>query len=104
MFATINNGIVDLGGSFGAGLQYTRMPYRDVGVQLDVQRGLHCLTGADWDAETNKRRCLSLSLPVDKDCLEFGLALHALGDSFAHRDHDTHRMYPTGVGHGLETL
>jgi hypothetical protein len=67
----------------------------------DIQRGLHCLTGRDASLEVEIRTKL---LKGQKwGSLEFGLAIHAYGDSFAHQDIDhPGRMYAPGKGHGLD--
>jgi hypothetical protein len=77
----------------------------------DVQEGLHCLTGDDAAAETTWRAAKARNCaPGTVAC---GLALHALGDSFAHRDCDLDppgnqggeasaagvRMFPPPLGH-----
>jgi|GEM_PF-6428231 len=80
-----------------------RAPCHDLTINLNVQMGLHCLTGRDWDIETNTRERISLELDLGGDDYDFGLSLHCFGDSFAHRNHDSHRMYPPVIGHGLET-
>jgi len=68
---------------------------------LNVQRGLHCLTGADSWTETVTRR--NIIEQCGDDRFVFGLALHALGDSYAHRQLDNERvMYVAPAGHGAE--
>jgi hypothetical protein len=65
-----------------------------------IQRGLHCLTGADSDNETNYRTSRLLASNVNKPEF-FGLAIHALGDSFAHRVRGREgTMYSVPFGHG----
>ena len=69
---------------------------------LNVQAALHCLNGNTAVAETKFR-----SDVLDKQSFkatfrfEYGLALHAFGDSFAHRDSDsdTARMFTYPYGH-----
>jgi hypothetical protein len=73
---------------------------------LDVQLGLHCLTGGDAREEKAFRADVATSLVgggwLDRDWA-LGLALHAYGDSFAHvRLDDTTRMYDWGFGHAVE--
>lgn len=69
---------------------------------LDVQKGLHALTGRTCEAETRRRIEISLSYrPLAGQEFEFGLSLHPLGDSFAHRDDAAGRMFPPPLGHGL---
>jgi hypothetical protein len=70
---------------------------------LTIQLGLHCLTGRDSWAETEARRQVLGLTSADK--FAFGLALHPLGDSFAHRKLDNERlMYDAPLGHGKEWL
>lgn len=68
-----------------------------------VQAGLHALTGGDAETETTKRtNILSQCAPGS---LEFGLAVHAFGDSFAHRDfHNGDKMYGPPFGHLAELV
>jgi hypothetical protein len=69
----------------------------------DVQQGLHCLTGAKSDEETQRRRGVLES--ADQGSFEFGLAIHPFGDSFAHRVlNDPTRMYGPMLGHAVEAL
>nr|WP_314074198.1 DUF4157 domain-containing protein [uncultured Roseococcus sp.] len=72
-------------------------------VNLSVQRGLHCLTGANWNDETARRERISLAADMSGGFFEFGFSLHPFGDSYAHRNHGTGRMYPPFLGHGPET-
>ena len=69
-------------------------------ILLEIQRGLHCLTGNDEKAETSKREDIVKSYSL-KDELQLGLALHAFGDSFAHRRGDG-KMFSTWYGHAGE--
>jgi len=74
---------------------------REIDRCLNVQRGLHCLTGADSRAETVARR--NILAQCGDDPFVLGLALHALGDSYAHRQLDNERlMYVAPLGHGAE--
>lgn len=71
----------------------------------DVQRGLHALTGRECEAETARRvafsaGCRPTSGPERE--FDFGVSLHPLGDSFAHRDDKAGTMFKPPVGHGLE--
>jgi hypothetical protein len=67
---------------------------------LDVQRGLHALTGRAAESETTRRTQITLSYkPSRGQIFQFGLSLHPLGDSFAHRNGE--RMYDPPEGHGL---
>jgi hypothetical protein len=66
-----------------------------------IQAGLHALTGGDGEVETRFRtKILNQSEP---GTLKFGLAVHAFGDSFAHRDfHTSTTMYGPPFGHLAE--
>ena len=70
---------------------------------LAVQKGLHALTGANAREETTKRREILENLQPG---FAFALALHAFGDSFAHRkaDNDECEMYSPPLGHAAERL
>jgi hypothetical protein len=71
----------------------------------NIQEGLHCLNG-NLAAEETKWR-LDTARDLQPGSSTLGLALHALGDSFAHRDTDNQntintsgiRMYPPPFGH-----
>uniref|UniRef100_UPI0018DFEDA2 hypothetical protein n=1 Tax=Neoroseomonas rubea TaxID=2748666 RepID=UPI0018DFEDA2 len=68
---------------------------------LNVQRGLHALTGRECEAETRRRMDISGAYnPSRGQEFEFGLSLHPLGDSFAHRDDSNGRMFAPPLGHG----
>jgi uncharacterized protein DUF4157/uncharacterized protein DUF6765 len=69
-----------------------------------VQRGLHCLTGGlSFDEASYRSKRLeagNIGEPVS-----YGLAIHAFGDSFAHRVRgDERHLYLTGAGHAVEAL
>jgi hypothetical protein len=67
----------------------------------NVQRGLHALTGRECEAETRRRVGITGSFdPRRGQEFEFGLSLHPLGDSFAHRDDSNGRMFAPPLGHG----
>jgi len=67
-----------------------------------IQAGLHALTGGDGEEETAKRTRILTRYKPEK-IPEFGLAVHAFGDSFAHRDfHDGKSMYGPPLGHLAE--
>jgi len=66
-------------------------------VQWQIQTGLHALTGGDSNKETDYREEKLNSVPGAS--LEYGLGLHAFGDSFAHRENKV-RMYKAPLGHG----
>lgn len=100
----LNNDIVNAMGLPGGHMTYVKAePYKDLQVNLDVQRGLHCLTGANWDDETSRRAWASGKADLSDGYFEFGMSLHCFGDSYAHRNHDSGKMYPTVIGHGIET-
>lgn len=68
-----------------------------------VQAGLHALTGGDAHAETDKR--LRILSRLEAGTLGFGLGIHALGDSYAHRDlHHGSKMYGPPLGHSVEAI
>lgn len=104
-YAGLNNSIMEAVGFGGIGRMVPppRRPYKDLAVNLDVQMGLHCLTGRNWNKETDTREAISRLADLGGDEFDFGLSLHSFGDSFAHRNHDTRRMYPPFLGHGPET-
>ncbi len=66
-----------------------------------VQMGLHALTGGDAETETATRAKRLKNAVLGS--FEFGLGLHAYGDSYAHRQiaHPA-RMYEPGLGHAIE--
>lgn len=67
----------------------------------NVQRGLHALTGRECEAETKRRVAFSGACrPRDGQEFEFGVSLHPLGDSFAHRDDKAGTMFAPPLGHG----
>lgn len=70
---------------------------------IQIQMGLHALTGGDAEQETTGRASRLKSAPLGS--FEFGLALHAYGDSYAHRQisHPA-RMYDPGFGHAIEYI
>ncbi len=77
-----------------------RLITRPLEPHIDIQKALHCLTGNNAKAETAFRSKILDKLDL-KSVFEYGLALHAFGDSFAHRDSDTDSasMYLTPYGH-----
>jgi hypothetical protein len=73
---------------------------RDIAIQM----GLHYLTGRMADVDTTQRMS-RLQNPAFGGALRLGLAIHAFGDSFAHRMiDDPARMYPPLAGHGIEAI
>ena len=65
---------------------------------IDVQRGLHCLTGSGAEAETVRRRSILERAALDS--FEFGLGLHPFGDSYAHRTLSNPKvLYSAPFGH-----
>jgi hypothetical protein len=68
----------------------------------EIQAGLHSLTGRDAEEETTKRKNI-LDHIKQPDTFEFGLAVHAYGDSFAHRVAcNPPVMYAAPLGHALK--
>jgi RHS repeat-associated protein len=69
----------------------------------NIQKGLHVLTGESSAAERRFRSSeVSRQTP---GTLEFGLNLHAFGDSYAHSQIDNPgTLYETGWGHAAELL
>jgi hypothetical protein len=61
------------------------------------------LTGAPAEVETTRRITILTGLDPVQESLVFGLALHAFGDSYAHRAADGVTMYPPGAGHGPDS-
>jgi hypothetical protein len=89
-----------------AGLRYVLDPtvpvWSSLGVtQLQIQIGLHALSGRPSSEETKSRSVRLRAAHLNT--FEFGLAIHPYGDSFAHRrlDDDT-RMYNAPLGHFVE--
>ncbi len=108
-YVGINNGFVDMLGGYASGYRMAPPQLEQTALQkvlkvnLDVQKGLHCLTGRDWNVETALREKLCLEADRSDGDFQLGVAMHCLGDSFAHRDHDSGKMYPPFIGHGPET-
>ena len=74
---------------------------RDIWQEWVVQTGLHSLTGESATSETQTRTDTLRTLKPGT--LEFGLGIHAYGDSFAHRDLETGTyMYSPVLGHSVE--
>jgi hypothetical protein len=72
---------------------------------IEIQRGLHCLTGASSSSETAWRAHYLETPSLTPDNLAIGLAVHAFGDSFAHRVlGNSAKMYSPVIGHGIEAL
>lgn len=70
---------------------------------IAVQRGLHALTGNSAKHERDTRRSRLNNLQVGD--LEFGLALHAFGDSYAHTTIDDEGiLYRAPFGHAVEAV
>jgi Domain of unknown function (DUF4157) len=67
----------------------------------EIQYGLHCITSHDGESESRYRE-KQMEITLDDD-VSFGLALHAYGDSFAHRDADG-KLPSFPEGHILDTL
>ncbi|HEY4251863.1 MAG TPA: DUF4157 domain-containing protein [Roseomonas sp.] len=67
----------------------------------DIQMGLHALTGRDSALETRLRTEILEGCTFGT--LDFGLAIHPYGDSFAHRQiDDPGHMYLPLAGHAIE--
>ena len=66
-----------------------------------IHNGLHSFTDTDGPAESNRRAGIFLGLPKTGSLLKLGLALHAFGDTFAHRRSGQSRLYAPGFGHML---
>lgn len=107
----INNGVCNMlnaGGLWsgcysGRSVSAMPAPSREFTIMLDVHKGLHSLTGELMERETEKRLAILNGINPSADPLAFGLALHAFGDSYAHRDTPNGRMFGPGVGHGIES-
>ena len=81
----------------------TKLPDNIKAHDIEVQKGLHCLTGNAPEAETAARIKIAKEMSIDSESMESGLALHALGDSFAHQKYDGSSMYAAPYGHLLPT-
>ncbi|MEO3471914.1 DUF4157 domain-containing protein [Roseomonas sp. CAU 1739] len=107
MLVTINNGIADSVGIPGGMMRARReprdpvAPYRS---SLDVQQGLHALTGGSSATETAARRAIVMGIDPVRNTFEFGVALHVFGDSYAHRDRSGGAMYAPVAGHAPDSL
>ena len=101
-FISVNNGFAAM---LPYGMGMAPMRERDRNFEnfargLQVQRGLHSLTGASAEHETRHRTEILRRIDPVRATLDYGLALHAFGDSFAHREADGAHMYPSMIGHG----
>jgi hypothetical protein len=68
-----------------------------------IQRGVHCLTGGTATSETAYRKERLLHVNPSISPVVFGAAVHAFGDSYAHRSlSNSSVMYSCGVGHGKD--
>ncbi|WP_426960134.1 DUF4157 domain-containing protein [Muricoccus radiodurans] len=104
---TMYNGFVDMVPyGAGGGHMYREKPrsFERFSMGLDVQSGLHALTGRSATVETANRLAILRGIDPAANPLEFGIALHAFGDSFAHRDDAAGRMFPPMIGHGGESV
>ncbi len=64
----------------------------------NVQTGLHVLTGQTASMAVDGRQKTSRAFnPTTGKLMEFGISLHALGDSYAHQDGE--KMYQPVLGH-----
>lgn len=107
MIVTVHNGIMDSAG-VPSGIGRTRRDPRDPGAAyrspLDVQQGLHALTGGSSATETAARRAICMGIDPVTHTFEFGIALHAFGDSYAHRDRSGGAMYAPVAGHAPDSV
>ena len=101
----MNNGFASMVPYGSSYMMYRERPrvFADFARHLDVQRGLHALTGADCEVETARRINILRRIDPLTRKLDFGLGLHAFGDSYAHRMADGAHMYPTGPGHAADS-
>ncbi len=65
-----------------------------------LHTGLHALTGENAGVERGKRRTILQKL--EWGSWQFGLALHAFGDSHAHTNQDNNIQYGAGWGHAVD--
>ena len=73
--------------------------WADVFNLFGYQTEIHALTGGD----PGKERALSRKMMKEaKTMKELGYAVHRLGDSYAHTDETTGKMFETGAGHAAE--
>ncbi len=92
----------------GASVDYLKMDDRIVpGASferdIDIERGLHCLTGGQSEPETRYRAANLIKLGFGT--VGFGIGLHSYGDSFAHRSiNNDFLMYEAPIGHGIEAI
>lgn len=98
------------GDSIAAKTAANRQASQNMMMQTIVQEGLHALTGKAAEVETSFRAGKLKDVLDQHKCgepilLRIGLAVHAYGDSFAHRDIRTGTfMYSPGAGHAVELL
>jgi hypothetical protein len=70
---------------------------------IDIEKGLHCLTGGQSAPETSYRAANLIKLGIGT--IGFGIGLHSYGDSFAHRQiNNDVLMYEAPIGHGVEII
>ena len=68
---------------------------------IDIAKGLHCLTGGQSAPETSYRADNLIKLGFGT--VGFGIGLHSYGDSFAHRQiNDDFYLYEAPLGHAVE--
>lgn len=102
----VNNGFASML-PYGGGYMGHRVPpraFEDFNRGLDVQAGLHALNGRPAEAETARRLRILQTIDPVANTMEFGLALHAFGDSYAHREADGAHMFPPLTGHAPDSL
>jgi len=84
------SGAADLPAAIEKGVQ-------DLTRDLQVQIGLHALTGWECGPERERRRRILEKTACGS--LDFGLAVHAFGDAFAHTRADSSKLYSAPMGH-----
>ena len=107
-YVWLNNGFAQMiPGGYGGGYMIRREQPRqfvDFSRGLDVQQGLHALTGAACEVETARRTTILQGIDPLASTMEFGLAVHAFGDSYAHRAADGATMFPPISGHAPDSV
>ena len=105
-YVWMNNGLAAML-PYGSGYMGHRRPpraFEDFARGLDVQTGLHVLNGMPAEAETGRRNQILRTIDPVTQTMEFGLALHAFGDCYAHREADGARMFGPVTGHAADSL
>jgi hypothetical protein len=105
-YVELDNRIRQIYGAPGGGVivRDTGAPAtQQIPVSIDVQIGLHALSGGSSAVETAGRRAILMGIDPRRHTFEYGIALHLFGDSYAHRTSDG-TMFVAPIGHGLESL